>query len=142
MKSTNIFIGIDPGTETGLAVWDSSFGELVSVDSFKIHKAMQIVLNYKSSAGALGPIKVRVEDARLRKWFGKASAEKLQGVGSVKRDCSIWEDFLTDNGIDFEMVPPKFNMTKLKAEPFHKITGYKKQTNEHGRDAAMLVFKK
>ena len=31
-------------------------------------------------------------------------------------------------------------MTKLSAEQFRRITGWTEQTNEHGRDAAMLVF--
>ena len=66
--------------------------------------------------------------------------KKLQGVGSVKRDATIWEDFLKDLGVKFEMVAPKMNVTKLTQETFKRYTGWKKLTNEHGRDAAMLVF--
>ena len=66
--------------------------------------------------------------------------KKLQGVGSVKRDASIWEDYLTDLGIEFEMVAPKRNVTKLSQDRFKAMTGWKNRTNEHGRDAAMLVF--
>jgi hypothetical protein len=58
----------------------------------------------------------------------------------VKRDCQIWEDYLTDLRIPFEMVAPKNNATKLTAEQFRRITGYEGKTNEHGRDAAMLVY--
>ncbi len=89
---------------------------------------------------------VRVEDPRQRKWFGTERLErekerkKLQGVGSVKRDAVIWEDFLTDLGVRFEMVAPKNNVTKLSQSTFVSYTGWKKLTNEHGRDAAMLVF--
>lgn len=36
-------------------------------------------------------IKLRIEDARLRKWYGNAGREELQGAGSVNRDASIWE---------------------------------------------------
>lgn len=66
--------------------------------------------------------------------------KRLQGVGSVKRDASIWEDYLKDLGVSFEMVAPKRNVTKLKQETFKRYTGWDKRTNEHGRDAAMLVF--
>lgn len=39
--------------------------------------------------------------------------------------------------------PAAFNMpTKSTAEQFKKMTGYPETTNEHGRDAAMLVFGK
>jgi len=33
-------------------------------------------------------------------------------------------------------------MTKLTADQFKRITGWHGRTNEHGRDAAMLVFGK
>ena len=89
---------------------------------------------------------VRVEDPRQRTWFGtermtrEEERKKLQGVGSVKRDATILEDFLKDLGVKFEMVAPKMNVTKLTQETFKRYTGWKKLTNEHGRDAAMLVF--
>ena len=38
--------------------------------------------------------------------------KRLQGVGSVKRDATIWEDYLTELGVEFEMVAPKRNITK------------------------------
>ena len=44
------------------------------------------------------------------------------------------------HGIDFEAVPPKNNKTKMTAEAFERMTGWKGRTNEHGRDAAMLVY--
>ena len=68
------------------------------------------------------------------------SRKRLQGVGSVKRDASIWEGFLSDLGVWFEMVAPKRNVTKISHESFVNITKWKGRTNEHKRDAAMLVF--
>lgn len=38
------------------------------------------------------------------------------------------------------MVAPKRNVTKLTHESFVAITKWKGRTNEHKRDAAMLVF--
>ena len=72
--------------------------------------------------------------------------KRLQGVGSVKRDASVWEDFLTDlvkefgSILDFQMVAPKNNKTKLSSNQFNTYTNWNRRTNEHGRDAAMLVF--
>ena len=40
------------------------------------------------------------------------------------------------------MVDPTNNRTKLNAEQFKRITKYQGQTNEHNRDAAMLVYGK
>ena len=133
------YIGIDTGTNTGFAVWDLIDKQFVAIKTYKIDEAMEHVLLLHNIIG-LSKIFVRFEDARLRKWFGKAGREQLQGAGSIKRDCVIWEDFLTRKGIAFEAVAPKNNRTKLTAEAFKKITGSKGKTSEHARDAAMLVF--
>lgn len=140
-----IYIGIDTGVHTGYAVYDSNEKELLAVGCDMVHRAMQIVNGLSMKAHREGgKIRVRVEDARKRTWYGFHTAQedraRLQGAGSVKRDAQIWEDFLTDLGVDFEMVAPKNNATKLTAEQFRRITGYEGKTNEHGRDAAMLVY--
>ena len=134
-----ILIGIDPGVNTGLAV--SKDGKLTRVDSVKIHEAMEylrmltLCVNQKT-------LKVFIEDARKRGCDPKTAAVKAQGAGSVKRDCKIWEDFLIDSGINFVLVPPQQNNTKLTADQFKKITKWQGRTNEHARDAAMLIFKR
>jgi hypothetical protein len=131
-----MIIGIDPGVQTGLALYDTEVKILCQLETVPIHRAMETVLRYHSQY----KIVVRFEDARLRKWFGKAGREKLQGADSVKRDCRIWEDFLKDSGIPFEAVAPQQNKTKIKAETFRKITGWTGRTTEHSRDAGMLVY--
>ena len=134
-------IGIDTGVHTGFAVYDTDLKALIYVKEYPIHRAMDIVKRLSDDGTE---IKVRFEDARKRTWFGYHTAKedraRLQGAGSVKRDCQIWEDYLTDLRIPFEMVAPKNNATKLTAEQFRRITGYEGKTNEHGRDAAMLVY--
>lgn len=130
------FIGIDVGTHTGVAVWDKSEKRFVEIQTTSILKAMEIVKKYEKS----DIVQVRLEDARKRTWFGSAGPERLQGAGSVKRDCVIWEEFLNDRKIPYMLVAPKNNSTKLSAESFKNITGYKGRTNEHTRDAAMLVY--
>lgn len=137
------YIGIDCGVETGIACWWKPKKELTSVTSCSILKAINSVKWLVSIHP--GAIKVRVEDARLRKWIPQQKNEKAErgrreGAGSVKRDAQIWEEFLTDAGIPFELVAPKDNKTKMEAGLFKKMTGWHKPTNNHGRDAAMLVF--
>lgn len=131
------FIGIDAGKHTGYALYDSKAKTLVEVKSMLIHRAMQQILHLHQSGVKLY---VRVEDARKRKFFGDAGREQLQGAGSVKRDCTIWEDFLSDHNIPYEMVAPKNNRTKLNSARFKQYTNYSATTNEHSRDAAMLVY--
>lgn len=145
-----IYVGIDTGTHTGIAVYDNRQRSLEVVGCVMIHQAMKLVEEWIQVAQDKETrIVVRVEDPRQRTWYEEMSREKerakLQGVGSVKRDATIWEDFLTDlskdhANLEFEMVAPKRNMTKLSSDRFKVITGWQKRTNEHGRDAAMLVF--
>ena len=135
-----ILIGIDPGVNTGFAV--SKNGNLVKVASMTITQAMKEIshiLMYKPEK-----IKIYIEDARKRRWYGKNSNAKQQGAGSIKRDCSIWDDYLNEIGIDFELVNPKDQkgLTNLTKEEFRVITGWQGRTNEHARDAAMLIYGK
>ena len=137
--SKKIYIGIDTGANTGIAVWSQEENKLIHVETVKIHRAMKIVEAHIKQYGT-DKVVVRFEDARLRKWYGNSGREKLQGAGSVKRDAVIWQDFLAELGIEHKAIAPKNNTTKMDAEQFKRITGWKVKTNEHGRDAAWLVF--
>lgn len=117
-------------------MWDREKKSFVLVGSHTIVGAMEYI---RVRCGGFS-LFVRVEDARLRKWFGKSQREVLQGAGSIKRDCQIWEEFLELHNIPHEFVAPKNNITKLDAKMFARYTGYKERTNEHSRDAAMLVY--
>lgn len=132
------YIGIDTGVNTGIAIWDRSEKKFIRLETRLIHQCLNIVRNEVAVMNR--EIFVRVEDARQRKWFGNTGKEKSQGVGSIKRDAKIWEDFLKDNEIPFEMVAPKNNKTKLNSASFKQITKWVGQTSVHARDAAMLVF--
>ena len=89
-----IYIGIDPGTHTGVAIWDNKQQEFIELATIPIHQALLKVKNYYNDNKGLSNICVVFEDARQRTWFGrdKNTYAKLQGAGSIKRDCSIWED--------------------------------------------------
>ena len=137
-----ILIGIDTGVHTGFAVaFDhGEGGVLQKVQSLSITQAMQSVLEYEDEHD-LKDIMLYIEDARKRTWF-TGGREKAQGVGSVKRDAQIWEDWCKEKGINFKLIHPATNATKKKVEDFTRMTGWTGRTNEHGRDAAMLVFKR
>lgn len=88
---------------------------------------------------------IRIEDARLRTWIPRQKTEtaergRREGAGYVKAHCAIWEDWFKIVGIPYELVPPKNNKTKVTAEYFRQVIGWTERTNEHERDAAMLVY--
>lgn len=133
-----ICIGIDPGTHTGVAVWDTRVGKFLSLETMPIHQALMEVYKWRQR-----PVEIQVvfEDARQRTWFGKGDTNaKAQGAGSVKRDCSIWEDFCKDYGIPFWAKPPVKGATKVSADYFKMVSHWEGRTSEHSRDAAMLVL--
>ena len=134
-------IGIDPGTKTGLAVYDKLCKRLTAVSTLKIHEAFSFVqeINVKSKQEG-GKIFVRVEDARKRKRYGINSNAKMQGAGAIKIQCKQWEEFLKGEGISFDLVAPNLIKTKVDAVKFKMITGWDARTSNHGRDAGMLVY--
>lgn len=135
-------IGIDPGVNTGFCVWDMQSGRIARIFTNYIHRAQKTVLEYHQQGELAGVI---FEDARLRVWFGsqvrggKSDVSRLQGAGSVKRDCTIWEDFLSDYGIKYIARSPKDKGVKIDAETFKRITGSNARVSEHARDAFALV---
>lgn len=142
-KSVNraLYIGIDPGTHTGVAVWDKNSRQLEVVDTMTITRALELVTaNVELCKAFGGEVVVFIEDARKRTWFGSANREKLQGAGSVKRDCAIWETFCEELGVECRKIAPKHNTTKLSPSQFKVLTNWHGRTSEHSRDAAMLVF--
>lgn len=139
-----LYIGIDPGTHTGVAVWNHTDRRLESVETMTITQAMEVVRDshdlLNDYTGIEYEVVVFIEDARKRNWFGNAGRGQLQGAGSIKRDCAIWETFCEELGIECRKIAPKNNYTKLSPEQFKVLTGWSGRTSEHSRDAAMLVF--
>lgn len=137
-----IVIGIDPGVHTGLAVWDTSNRQFLDIRCSGIVDAMRYLHSLQSDRG-IGL--VVFEDARQRKWIPREKdlsqfRGRAMGAGSVKRDCSIWEEWCQTFALEYIKVPPRQGMTKFTDAHFRGLTGYDRRTNNHGRDAAMLVF--
>lgn len=145
---SKVLIGIDTGVNTGFAVAfdQGKGGQLEEVESLTITRAMSKVLE-RAEANGKENLMLFIEDARLRTWFGRIDSEQKkygagvrEGIGSVKRDAQIWEDWCKEQGLKYKMIHPAANKTKTDAKYFLKLTGWAKRTNEHARDAAMLVF--
>jgi hypothetical protein len=136
-----LMIGIDPGVTTGVAAWDGQ--ALQSVTSMSICEAMMYVQELRE-AGRLHS--VTFEDARLRggnklkSGVDYSGSARLQGAGSIKRDCQIWAEWLGMLGCPYKAISPQAKGAKVDAAAFARLTGWTARTNNHARDAAMLVF--
>ena len=139
-----IAVGIDTGTNTGLALWDCDSRKFLSIESCDILDAIDVVRQLVAVNGK-DQVLVRFEDARQRKWIPREHdmsqrVGRAIGAGHVQRDAAIWEEFCKKEGIQYEAVAPKHNATKMSAGTFKGLTKWEERTNEHERDAAMLVF--
>lgn len=131
-----LLVGIDPGVKTGVAVWDRLERRFTDVRTALIVEAMDAVLVLHRTS----PVELWFEDARLRTWFGAKGSEALQGAGSIKRDCSVWEEFCFFHNIPFRAVKPVRGATKWNDAYFRNMTRWLGRTSEHARDAGALVF--
>ena len=135
-----LYIGLDPGTNTGLAIWDAEAGQFIEICTLSIVAAMSKV---RDGYAAVRPVTIVAEDARKRQWLPREKnlseyRGKLMGAGSIKRDCEIWEEFAALYGIPIQFVPPRKGLTKWDAETFNKMTGWTGRTSNHARDAALV----
>ena len=141
-----IFIGIDPGENTGIAIVRD--GVLAECRTLPLHRALDLVKkeHYAATMAPNNPTFLVVfEDARLRKWFPQERNNseyrgRLMGAGAAKRDAKIWEEYLSDLAIPFERRKPEPGRTKWSEDYWKRITGYAGRTSNHARDAAILVF--
>jgi hypothetical protein len=128
-------IGIDPGVNTGIAV--KLNGVYLSIETTMIHKAMKTVAAIKDTCDAGGhKLTVVIENPNA----SGGSIVKAQGAGSIKRDFSVWRDFLTDIGVEFRAIKPMKGMTKVDEHKFQVMTKWMGRTSNHARDAAMLIL--
>lgn len=134
MTKPRYLIGIDPGTNTGLAIYDR-LTKTVELSTCEIYEAILAVTHYSQDH-----VEIYIENPNLRKWYGANSSAKAQGAGSIKRDYAIWVEVFNRYGYGFTALNPKDVKTKLSADAFKKLTGVKTRTSSHARDAYMMIF--
>jgi hypothetical protein len=128
-STAEVYIGIDPGTNTGVAIKSK---EGYTLYTCGILRAMRIVQRFKNIQ------KIVIEDANQVRF--KTDPNKAQGAGSVKRDVAIWVEFCKENDYFYDLVRPAKKKTKLDTNVFNQVTGYSGKSSSHSRDAAMLLF--
>lgn len=131
-----MIVSIDAGTNTGVAIFCKNDKTIYS-GTMKIHSAIFFIEKIKEKIDY-----VVLEDANLWKNFklsSKESIARLQGAGSVKRDCAIWKEYFEDRNIKYQLIKP---YPKLSSERFNLLTGCDKRTSQHERDAVYLIYNK
>lgn len=135
-----MLVGIDPGTHTGLALYDAAEAKLEAVTALPFWEAAERLRTVAPRVAC-----VVVEDARRvglyarhRKLSGARRDRAARSIGMIDRDVSLWLDLCERLALPVVTAEP--TRSKWDADTFRRITGYTERTNEHGRDAARLVY--
>lgn len=143
-----IYIGLDTGAKTGFAVWDSDAKEFTRIETLDFWTAYDIIADavWKTSGYDKTPTIVIELPARFI-YSTHSGANRNTAIniatkyGGTRREAELLAARFEAMG--FKVItqqPKKGGKTKMKADAFKRLTGYEGRTNEHGRDAAMLVF--
>ena len=143
-NAPRLLIGIDPGTDCGIA-WKIG-REPMQVTTKKLLPAMELLTTLVREHG-IARTQIWIEDVRQnkpafhRKGASPAAMLKIaQNVGAVKRDTGLLEQHCKTLGVKPMMVRPttaKWDRSMMRA-----ATGITKPCSQHARDAAKLIVGK
>lgn len=134
---SKIVLGIDPGANTGFAVFED--GKLVGLQTGSPWDMAGLIR-------AMKPDRVVFEDSRLQSnvWSAvgsKAAACKIaRNVGQIDAWCSYILAVCEQARVPVLSISPKGKGKKVGAEEFERITGWSGSSNQHNRDAAMVAW--
>jgi hypothetical protein len=133
-------IGVDPGSSTGVAVFSRTAESILSAQTLDFGRTIEFLeANYPPDC-----CDVIVEDASLnRPTFRKSENRRIQdrmcrNAGFVQRESKLMIAELRRRGYRVLAVRPASE--KWNQEKMERITGYKKRTSAHARDAIALAF--
>lgn len=138
-----ITIGIDPGKETGFAVYDHLEKRLIVLDTVDFWTAYSWTLYYwRRRTIRCVVIEVPSNKHVFHKPGANAAANQRMGVhvGSVIREAELLAIGIELNGINVKRVEPvgKRDAAAFK-EAFPEWTG---RSNQHNRDAAFMTLRR
>jgi hypothetical protein len=131
-------IGLDPGKQTGVAVFDG--GQLTRIFTTSPDRLMELLDDNK-------PDVVVFEDSRMQghTWSRNTSPAGMRkiarNVGQIDAWCELILHLCAHRNIAVVSVSPKGKGRKIGASAFAMNTGWVARTNQHGRDAAMVAWR-
>lgn len=153
------YIGIDPGLNTGLAVWSTINKKFILLKTSDFWGAIDLIKDFRSKIDN-NELFIRIEAPQListifdNRINGKKQAQKLkiaQNVGQNKKESLLLEQYCIKKELNFNMVRPTARTSaktilsmrpkhETAAQCFNRITGWCGRSSEHSRDAGMLVY--
>lgn len=133
----NIIMGIDPGANTGIAIYQA--GKLAELQTVEPHQLVEVI-------ETVMPGRVVFEDSRLisptwKRGVSNAAQLKIaRDVGQIDAWCRLIVATCARLGIPAHGISPKHKGAKLDARQFTALTGWAGRSNQHERDGATLAW--
>lgn len=143
-SNCKIYVGIDPGVNTGVAVWNPTtkkFDQMLTLDFWQTlsfieknnHKDVFFVLENPDLIKPMYGKKSSIQKKEVRDAIN-------QRIGKNKAMALLYLEYLEIQGANYISIKPVSK--KKNKSVFQKITGYSQRTNQHVRDAGMLVYER
>ena len=130
-------IGMDPGMNTGVAIYQAGKLEvLMTISPLEIHALLK----------GFEPARVVFEDSRLQSHIwnrmlkAAAAAKVARNVGQIDAWCYLITEHCERLKIAAHGISPAGKGAKLNAAKFQELTGWTGPSNQHTRDAAMVAW--
>lgn len=150
-----MIIGLDPGVTTGMCLFDPTDNRVLEVRTFDFWEAYSCLATYNIKTCRVvieAPVKTAMygrQEANAEKGGKGYGNRMMANAASNAREAELLADGLERLGFEVKRVRPirrgkdkdgnklgKITPAELKEE-----TGYEDRTNQHVRDAIMLVWK-
>jgi len=134
-------LGIDPGSRTGLAVWDCDREKLLDIRTVAKAEAFDEALRL-AREHAVDVILIEQNKDTVYNRPGQNPRAMLRIAKNVGQNIAFAEDLarrLRADEFEVELVPPKRDFTKWSLATFEAAFGKMGRVSEHGRDAACLA---
>ena len=136
-------IGIDPGKDTGFAVFDLVTEKLIFISTMDFWTTYDTMTRLDKSVWPVKEVIIEVPDTK-HVWQGSSGGIKAiqttsVNVGSVLREATLLADGIELLGYKTTRVNPR---GKIAQPQFKKLTGWSgRRLNQHERDAAMMCYR-
>ncbi len=141
----SLWIGLDPGKSTGVAIWDAHRERFARLGSKPFWDAVA-VLDALAQFDPTPVVGVVVEDSRGLPLYQRhrhlpreARDRAARSVGQIDVQIDLLVQRCEALQLPVVLVEPS-RREKPDAETFRRLTGYEGRTNPHSRDAGLLVF--